>query len=414
MATKNGTKVLTEILNIEGIKVISYSQLPGIGIMLQVDSISKESHCHRCGTKSHRLHQNHRYVVKDLSWGEKPVFLEINRRQFKCKKCGKPFSEKLDFVMNRRTYTKRLATQTIQEVLKSDIHSVAKKGVVTTEEIEKMLEDASLQLSSKPSALKKLGIDEIALIKGQGNYCAVLIDLETSKLITIIPGRTQVDIKKVLISWGTEVLEQIEEVSIDLWSGYKTIVMELIPNVQVVADRFHVTVQVNKELDTQIKREIIQARDLEKTTKLPSKKAECQQFLEGLKKSKYSLLKNEQDLNEKQKNKLLQVKAVCPTLKIMHELKEDFRRIFDQTTNWLKALFKLGQWHKRAQKYFPNSGNTIIHWLDEIIAYFDNRTTNGVVEGINNKLKLIKRSAYGFRNFDNYKNRCLLTWHFNC
>jgi transposase len=69
--------------------------------------------------------------------GRKTSILEINRRQFKCKKCGKPFSEKLDFVMNRRTYTKRLATQTIQEVLKSDIHSVAKKGVVTTEEIEK-------------------------------------------------------------------------------------------------------------------------------------------------------------------------------------------------------------------------------------------------------------------------------------
>src|SRR4028119_643601 len=337
MATKNGTKVLTEILHIEGIKVISQSQQLGIGIMLQVDSISKESHCHRCGTKSHRLHQNHRYVVKDLSWGEKPVFLEINR-QFKCKKCGKPFSEKLDFVINRRTYTKRLATQTIQEVLKSDIHSVAKKGVVTTEEIEKMLEDASLELSSKPSALKKLGIDEIALIKGKGNFCAVLIDLETSKLITIIPGRTQVDIKKVLISWGTEVLEQIEEVSIDLWRGYKTLVMDIIPNVQVVADRFHVTVQVNKELDTQKKRGRIQARDLEKNTKLRSKKAECQQILEGLKKSKYSLLKNERDLNEKQKIKLLQVKAVCPTLKIMPELKEDFR-LFDKTTNWLKALF---------------------------------------------------------------------------
>ena len=382
--------------------------------MLQVDSISKESHCHRCGTKSHRLHQNHRYVVKDLSWGEKLVFLEINRRQFKCKKCGKPFSEKLDFVMNRRTYTKRLATQTIQEVLKSDIHSVAKKGVVTTEEIEKMLEDASLQLSSKPSALKKLGIDEIALIKGQGNYCAVLIDLETSKLITIIPGRTQVDIKKVLISWGKEVLEQIEEVSIDLWTGYKTLVMELIPNVQVVADRFHVAVQVNKELDTQRKREKVQATNLEKNTKFSSKKAECKQLLEGLNKSKYPLLTNGQDLNEKQKIKLMQVKTVCPTLKIMHELKEDFRQVFEKTTNWLKALFKLGQWHKKAQKYFPNSGKTIIRWLDEIIAYFDNRTTSGVVEGINNKLKLIKRSAYGFRNFDNYKNRCLLTWHFNC
>jgi hypothetical protein len=48
----------------------------------------------------------------------------------------------------------------------------------------------------------------------------------------------------------------------------------------------------------------------------------------------------------------MQVKTVCPTLKIMHELKEDFRQIFEKTTNWLKALFKLGQWHKKAQKYF--------------------------------------------------------------
>ena len=159
-----------------------------------------------------------------------------------------------------------------------------------------MLEDASLQLFSKPSALKKLGSDEIALIKGKGNFCAVLIDLETSKLITIIPGRMQVDIKKVLISWGTEVLEQIEEVSIDLWRGYKTLVMDLIPNVQVVADRFHVKVQVNKELATQIKRERIQAIDLGKTTKLRSKKAECQRIFEELKKSKHSLLKNERDV----------------------------------------------------------------------------------------------------------------------
>ncbi len=55
---------------------------------------------------------------------------------------------------------------------------------------------------------------------------------------------------------------------------------------------------------------------------------------------------------------------------------------------------------------------TIIRWIDEIIAYFDNRTTSGVVEGINNKLKLIKRSGYGFRNFNNFRVRCLLNWHF--
>ncbi len=73
---------------------------------------------------------------------------------------------------------------------------------------------------------------------------------------------------------GTEVLEQIEEVSIDLWRGYKILIMELILNVQVVADRFHVALQVNKELDTQRKRERIPATDLEKNTKLRSNKAD--------------------------------------------------------------------------------------------------------------------------------------------
>ena len=98
----------------------------------------------------------------------------------------------------------------------------------------------------------------------------------------------------------------------------------------------------------------------------------------------------------------------------MHEFKEDFRKIFAEKTDWLSGLFSIGKWLNSAAQYFPSSQQTIKRWLNEIVAYFDNRTTSGVVEGINNKLKLIKRSAYGFRNFDNFRLRCLLSWHFNC
>ncbi|NEQ11744.1 MAG: transposase [Moorea sp. SIO4E2] len=150
-----------------------------------------------------------------------------------------------------------------------------------------MLKDARSDLpKSPPKNLKKLGIDEIALVKGKGNYCAVLIDLEKSVLIQILEGRTQLEIKNFLIKWGREVLDKIEEVSIDLWQGYKSLVLELMPNAQVVADRFHVMVQINQELDSQRKLEKTQLTTLLKNAKTKSDKENHKQSLEKLKKSK--------------------------------------------------------------------------------------------------------------------------------
>ena len=79
----------------------------------------------RCGQASHQVHQNHRYLVKDLPISGQAVYLEVNRRQFKCKNCGKPFSEELDFVAKRRQYTSRLAQEIVRPVLADDIKTVA-------------------------------------------------------------------------------------------------------------------------------------------------------------------------------------------------------------------------------------------------------------------------------------------------
>ena len=415
MSTKKELKLLTELLDLEGVKVTSHRQYEGIGIILQVEASEKESVCGRCGSNSNKLHQNRWHIIKDLSWGEKTVFLEINRRQFKCEKCQKPFSEEMGFVKERRTYTKRLATKILEKVLADDISGVARKGVVTPEEIERMLKDAAANLLElKPVGLKRLGIDEIALVKGQGKYCAVLVDIDRAKLLMILESRTKDELKKVLLGWGEAILEGIEEVSIDLWKGYKSLVTEIMPKAQVVADRFHVMVQINKELDMERKKE---KRTIERKIKLAKnqqEKIEEKKILAGIVASKYALLKNEKELNQKQKDKLAEVKKVSPILKIMHQLKEKFRKMFEDNERWADGLIEISGWLSTAQKYFVNSQSTIYRWLDEILAYFDNRTSSGVVEGINNKLKLIKRSAYGFTNFDNFRNRCLLNWHINC
>ena len=407
MSSKSHSKILTELVNLEGVKVTNYIQHEGVGIILHLSSERDEAICTRCGNLSHKIHQNHRYLVKDLPLMGQPVYLEINRRQFKCKICNKPFSEQLDFVKARRKYTNRLANNIVGQVLENDIKSVAERNNVTPEEIETMLKDAFHQLNhQKPIGLKRLGIDEIALIKGQGKYCAVLVDLDQGKLIEIISDRRKEKIAEVLTGWGTEVLLQIEEVSMDLWIPYKNLVEELMPNAQVVADRFHVMKQVNTELDNQRKKEKREAGKI-------NSESDKEQILSGLKKSKYALLKNEDNLTEEQKDKLEEVKQVSPTLSKMHHLKEELRMIFQSSIDWLEALFELGNWLVSARQYYPESQNTMLRWFDEIIAYFDHRTTNGMVEGINNKLKLIKRSAFGFNNFDNFKIRSLLNWHFN-
>lgn len=213
------------------------------------------------------------------------------------------------------------------------------------------------------------------------------------------------EIREVLVGWGTQVLEKIEEVSIDLWSFYKSLVEELMPNANITADRFHVMKQVNDELDAMRKSEKRAAMSLEN-------KSERDRILAGLNKSKYSFIKNEDSLNEQQKEKLKAAQAVSPTLAKMHKLKEDFRDIFESTVSWGDSIIKLLDWMHDALSYFPKSIGTMVRWFGEVVGYFDGRTTSGTVEGINNKLKLIKRLGYGFRNFSNFRLRSLLNWHF--
>jgi transposase len=114
MTSKSGNKILTELLHIEGVKVISKRHHEGIGIILQVEPLNSYSICPHCGTRSHRLHQNHRYLIKDLPISGQPVYLEINRRQFKCEECRKPFSEELNFVNKNRNFSKRLVNEIVQ------------------------------------------------------------------------------------------------------------------------------------------------------------------------------------------------------------------------------------------------------------------------------------------------------------
>ena len=252
--------------------------------------------------------------------------------------------------------------------------------------------------------LRRLGIDEISLVKGQGKFIVVLVDLETHKLVGLVSERTQLAIKKVMLKWGEKVLCKIKEVSMDMTGNYKSLVSQLCPNADVTIDRFHVTKIVHEELN--------QARIEQKKTAESLNIKERSKLFSSLKGSKYTLLKAEHKLSHKQKEKLLKVKEASPSIGIMHSMIEEFHYLFENHKSLAQGTLKLIDWLKKAEPYYKKSVTTIKRWLAEIVGYFEQRTTNAIVEGINNKLKLLKRSGFCFRNFNNFEVRALLLWHF--
>ena len=394
---------LTELLSLTGVHVKSEKKVDDI-LILEVESNSKKAVCPRCHKISSRLHQNHYSLIKDIPWGEKEVFLRVNRRQFKCEKCSKPFSEELDFVRKRQKHTVRYAQHITEQVVNSDLKSVAERNNLTESEVETMIKQMSqkiLPISLKK--LKRLGIDEISLVKGQGKFIIVLVDLDTGKLIGLVKERKSKTLEEYLESWGKDILNQIEEVSIDLYKMYKIVIEKNCPEAVITADRFHVTKILHQELN--------QGRIDPKKTAESLEMKQREKSFSTLKGGKYVLLKRERDLNDKQKEKLLEMKNASPQVEVMHQLKEEFTEIFDNSKNLGEGTLKLVNWLVKADSFFPKTVRTIRNWFGEIVGYFERRTTNAVVEGINNRLKVLKRCGFGFRNVNNFKNRALLFWH---
>jgi transposase len=95
-------KLMTELLQLEGVIVTNYQIIKEIGIVFHIENIERKTNCIYCGKESRKLHQNNELTIRDLSFGEQEVYLKINRRQMKCNKCGKKFAEELNYVPKKK------------------------------------------------------------------------------------------------------------------------------------------------------------------------------------------------------------------------------------------------------------------------------------------------------------------------
>ncbi len=298
-------------------------------------------------------------------------------------------------MQERRDYTSRYQEWIFHQVKENNITAVQRLEGLTYDQIESIfLTEARARIPANPFAnLKRLGIDEVSLRKGKQDFVLILTNLDTGEVVDVLEKRTQDKLRDRLAQLTEQERSQIVEVAIDMWESYSSVCAELLPNADITVDRFHVAKAVNQELK-----------------KL--KNQEKKQHPEVIKGAHYPLLKNQEDLTDTQQEKLDQVYETCPTLKMAHRLKECLRHIFEYDSTKEKAIQRLQKWSHIAEQeqLFPEFRKTLARWMDKIANYFHQRTTSGMVEGINNKVKLIKRRAFGFRNFGNFRLRVIVAF----
>lgn len=384
--------VLHDILGIPQL-TIERAEIQETEIHLYVKMCSESAICPLCHKTSRELHQNNTVrVIRDLPLSGKPCYLHLSSRRFWCPDCGLPFAEPLEFVDPYRSYTTRYEAHIYEFVRQNNISYVEGLEGLSYEVVERIFfREAKRRIPSEPfQGLRRLGIDEIAERKGRNAYDLIFYNLDTGKPVEVLEGRTKQQLVDYLKALPKEVTFGIEEVCIDMWRPYAQAVVEVLPHVELVVDRFHVMKSVTKDL-----------KDLKNARKkdLPKEANACH----------YPLLKNQDELTENQQKTLDAVYEADPVLKRAHQLKEQFRALFDAVRSIEDARKRVQKWICKAYKYevFPTVLTHMKTWLGPILNYFYQRTTNGPAEGINNKIKLIKRRAYGFRNFGNFRLRIL-------
>ena len=235
-------------------------------------------------------------------------------------------------------------------------------------------------------SVKRVSIDEISMRKGKGkgSFVTVVSDIEEGNLIEMIDSHRQQDIVEVLMRQPLEVREQVEEVSVDMWGGFPKVIEQVWTNAKLVIDRFHVMKAVNQDLNKLRRGRGITDRG-----------------------SKYLLLSNRINLEPAQIEKLEMTLKKSECLRIAYEMKEEFREIYETNMTVTVAQTEFKDWLNYAKIFFQESASTIVNHFEGICNYFLNRTTSGVMSGINNRIKLIMRQGYGFSNFDNFRERVL-------
>jgi transposase len=348
--------------------------------------------CGVCG-QVYRSHYDKRpRRVRDLSCGDKRIYLVFPLRRVQCSRCGGVKNERLDWLADNPLYTKRFAFFVGRRCRHTPIKEVAEELFLdwhAVKELDKQYMREQLRRAGNP-APRVIGIDEIAIAKGH-QYRIIVSDLERGRAIWFGgTDRSEASLDEFFAWLGPEKCGKIRLAVMDMWKAFRNSTLKEgnAPQATIPYDKFHILTHLGEAMDKLRKREYARLS------------AADRRFVKG---QRYTLLSHWGNLTAEGRAALKLLFEANKRLNKAYLLKESFGQLWDyRNSAWARRFFD--QWcdalrWQRLEPFQKFAQMVETHW-DGIEAYCheENKVPLGFVEGFNNKVRAIHRRAYGLRD----------------
>jgi len=386
------TDYTSKILGMEDVIIEDYTVSDSAHKL--VITMPRRTHiCPVCGTETATVHDYRERQIVDLSIQNKRTILRYRRRRYQCPCCNKRFAELCSFAGRYQRFTSRVAIA-IMDCLhtRQSMKDIARQTGTTVSGVARCL---GLQPQTPPRLLPEvLSLDEFkGNVDGEKFQCILTAPLQ-HKVFDILPSRHTSTVQDYLKRFPNR--NEVKAVVMDMNSGFRDVVRAFLPYAKIVIDRFHVVRYCTWAMDDV-------RRKLQKSLKPETRKY--------FKRSRKLLLAHHDKLSEEDRQAVSVMLGFSDSLHQAYALKETFYQFMaspDSTVgaqrlhDWLEAQRLL------AIPEFKACARMLRNWKPYILNAFDLRVSNGFTEGCNNGSKTLKRVAFGFRNFRNFRARILL------
>jgi transposase len=391
------TSLLSHAFGIRGYDYVRTDYLGG-EVVFTIAQDPEDCRCSACGSREVISRGPVERRFRNVPVGSHPTAVVLPIPRVECHACGAVRQVKVPFADPRRSYTRSFERYALELSRRMTILDVAHHLDVGWDLIKDIQKRDLSRRFAKPKLkhLRALAIDEIAVASGH-RYLTVVMDLDGGAVVFVGDGKGA-DALKPFWKRRRPSGAQIEAVAMDMSAAYQSAVRAHLPKAVIVFDRFHVVKLFNEKLSDLRRALYREATDV--------------QHKEVLKGTRWLLLKNAANLDPEtdEKKRLNEALKLNEPLATAYYLKEDLRRFWEQPGKRFATTF-LDGWIRRAMasgiRILQQMAQTLAAHRSGLLAYYDVMISSGPMEGTNNKIKTMKRQAYGFRDREFFKLKIL-------